>query len=322
MPMWGAACGSGLNPRSSDRRQACREDDRSLGMNVTKKPVISGFTLVEMLVVIGIALILAALVVPNAPTVIRSHKMSAAQNLIKNALAQAQGHASKFQKYAGVRFQYQVKYTGNVSNWSARSVTDWEMVRQYLVLIESDPNPVDGSNRFAAVDNAKPVPLPKGIGAISAEVDMLGDTYLDENTSGDSRYCLLGATTFSIIFSPSGQIVTQTLRVGPRPVDLAPRDPIFGDSDVFYSYLSSAVNTQPPFLLFKDNYGLSHITNSEEWCNVEMSTAGLYLFEESALYEADPAFRYSQCIYNHDSSESVEQMVLNLYTGGVLELKE
>ena len=89
-------------------------------MNTKQRHI--GFTLTEMLVVVGIVALLSVLVIPNTAKMIGSYRFTAAQNLIKTALAQAQAHAAKTQKYAGIRFQQTSKG------------------QQYLILVESNPN--------------------------------------------------------------------------------------------------------------------------------------------------------------------------------------
>ena len=136
---------------------------------MTTSPRHSAFTLIEILVVVGIVAILLALVAPNLGSMVQSQRMASAANLIKTALAQAQAHAAKNQKYTGVRFQYKYNYFVDSGTW--------EMDRQYLVLIEHN-----NSNTYNAILNAKPIPLPTGIGVIPLEAGFdgrLGDNISD-----------------------------------------------------------------------------------------------------------------------------------------------
>jgi len=255
-----------------------------------------GFTLVEMLVVVAIVGLLTALTVPNVPGMVRSHKMSAARNLIKSALGQAQAHAAKYQKYAGVRFQF--------------DRDGWEKGQQYLVLIENNPHPVEGANKFTAAPNAKPVALPAGIGLISSEVDSFTlserNAYLDDDNSDGYLRCLNGATTFSIVFSPTGQMVSTDVRVGARPDDLtAPNDPIFG-------------NLTANSMLYRDNYGgYMPLKTSADWCDFELSALGLYVYVTAAMREVGAGERYSAFIGRHGSKQ-VERILINTYMGTII----
>ena len=63
------------------------------------------FTMVEMITVVTIAALLMAVALPNVPGMIRNVKMSNAKNMVKTALAQAQGYAIRNGVNAGIRFQ-------------------------------------------------------------------------------------------------------------------------------------------------------------------------------------------------------------------------
>jgi len=260
-----------------------------------------GFTLVEMLVVVAIVGLLTALTVPNVPGMIRSHKMSAARNLIKSALGQAQAHAAKYQKYAGVRFQF--------------DRDGWEKGQQYLVLIEKHPDP-SNANGFVAVPNAKPVALPAGTAVISLEVDnppiFLGanyNQYLDDSYVGllpglgvIDLSNIMGATTFSIIFSPTGQMVVKDVRIHERDAN----DSIFRSGGL---------------LSYDEHYCplIGNMTgNHAPWCGAESSALGLYVYVTAAMREVGAGERYSALISRHGSSEQVERILINTYMGTII----
>jgi len=276
--------------------------DRKCGIMAGKRWTI-GFTLVEMLVVVAIVGLLTALTVPNVPGMVRSHKMSAARNLIKSALGQAQAHAAKYQKYAGVRFQF--------------DRDGWEKGQQYLVLIEHAPTYTSptgtiysDSQRFVAVANAKPVALSSGIAAISLEVDSfppppsspLRDAYLDDDNSDGYLYCLNGATTFSIIFSPTGQMVVKDVRIHERDAN----DSIFRSGGLL-SYDEH----------FCPLIGKSTLDHAP-WCWAESSALGLYVYVTAAMREVGAGERYSAFIGRHGSSEQVERILINTYMGTII----
>ncbi len=169
------------------------------------------------MVVVAIIALVLAVGMPNLPGMLRSNKMSSAKNLVKTALAQAQSYAASHSKYAGIRFQK-----------AANGKT-------YLVLIEHDPvfdyntNPAGGGDiistrnqyRYVAIPGAKPKALPDGVGVLDGNMyggGGTGDTVLiDYDISVDNSVaCIENYQTFSIIFSPTGQLVTKQVSVYPR----------------------------------------------------------------------------------------------------------
>jgi len=281
---------------------------------MNKKQRHIGFTLIEMLVVVGIVALLSVLVIPNTAKMLDSYRFTAAHNLIKTALAQAQAHAAKTQKYAGIRFQF--------------DSDGWQKGTQYLVLIENQNDFVDSFNiphhtpdRYVAVPNAKPSALPTGICVISGQVDIIDsdplnddieNDYLDDDVSDDPLFCLNGASTFSIIFSPSGQLVVKAVEVQSRHQN----DNIFG-SEV-------AASTQPPTTLLSydkhwDYILMADTTDNSLWCDKESSTTGLYIVEKSVLQDIPADSRYSSLLKRYISNDSVERILINIYTGTIIE---
>ena len=172
--------------------------------------------------VVAIIALVLAVGMPNVPGMLRSNKMSSAKNLIKTALAQAQSYAASHSKYAGIRFQK-----------SANGKT-------YLVLIEHDPvfdyntspdgtrdiKSVKNPRRFVAIPGAKPKALPAGIGVLDgnslSRYAMLADydagllDYAKATVLPTGYNCIENYQTFSIVFSPTGQLVTKDVSVYPR----------------------------------------------------------------------------------------------------------
>jgi prepilin-type N-terminal cleavage/methylation domain-containing protein len=266
----------------------------------------SGFTLIEMLVVVSIMAVLMALVLPNTMGIIRSHRATATKNLIKNALAQAQAHAAVTQKYAGVRFQQ-----------SASG-------RQYIVLIESNSNvkiiapssapwkPYQLIDRFVAVDNAKATAMPTGF--VAMQGDIIDDFDLDDNVK------LWEKTTFSIIFSPTGQLVTKRCQCLPR---LAPNDYVIqqavyeSEDDGIFCAPADAAEEGPPLARDEITDAWDGLGNSSI---VEFSMGGMYLCEWAPLDKEEIPIdaRWSGYLNRSRSEKRVEYVLINIYTGTII----
>ncbi|MCK5269166.1 MAG: prepilin-type N-terminal cleavage/methylation domain-containing protein [Sedimentisphaerales bacterium] len=261
----------------------------------------SGFTLIEMLVVVAIIAVLVAMSLPNTMGIIRSHRSAATKNLIRNALAQAQAHAAVTQKYAGVRFQQ-----------SASG-------RQYIVLIESNSNvkiiapsfapwPLyQLIDRFVAVDNAKATAMPTGF------VAMQGDIIDDFDLDGNAK--LWEKATFSIIFSPTGQLVTKRCQCLPR---LAPNDHLIPQAD--YELENDGIFCAPADAA-EEGPPLARDEIADAWTDmVELSMGGMYLCEWDPLdkEEIPTDARWSGYLNRYRSEERVEYVLINIYTGTII----
>ncbi len=263
---------------------------------MNKKKQQSGFTLIEMLVVVAIIAVLAALSLPNTMGIIRSHRSAATKNLIRNALAQAQAHAAVTQKYAGVRFQF--------------TKDQWQNNRQYLVLIENDST---GGNyeRFVAIRNAKAAALPVGMGVISmAAPRKTGGTEIPDNLT---EFSVMGETTFSIIFSPTGQLVSKDVLLRPKD-DFDATGLPFPSDDAIVNIQSEVDNGLG--LLYCDDDSI--IITPCRWG--ESSALGLYIFDADKLMSIDglsmtPSARAEErAIY----IQSLETILINIYTGTII----
>jgi prepilin-type N-terminal cleavage/methylation domain-containing protein len=259
----------------------------------------AGFSLIEMIVVIGIVALVTAMVMPILPQMLKSNRQGAARDLIRGYLTLARAHAAQTQKYAGIRFQP-----------SAKGV-------QYMVLIEYGDDVSNGA-RFVAAAKTKPIALPDGIGVISTEVmsppnPFTPDGYLSQYPYDidhspppypDSMYCLNGARTFSIIFSPTGQLVTRMVEVYPQ-----------SGHKTFGTYNQTTLNP------YNGNYRLlSHDyepypSTSAPWCSTEDSVGGLVIYEIDEMESANANRRYSDYVYADD----LPVLLINMYTGALIE---
>jgi len=237
------------------------------------------FTLVELLVVVAIIGIMLGLTMPSFNSMMQSQRAASAKTLIRTALTQAQIYASSQQKYAGLRFQ---------------SDADG---RPYIILIENTHD-----NTYAPIPNVRPVALPEGIGLISASIDLLApasrDLYLD--TSENDPICLLGATTFTIIFSPTGQLVIKTPVVHPR-------------NDLDQTMNIEAVVDAGGARFYCDGWYKGIAPIKGYYCLSEDSTFGLYIYEKEPMLAVDPDARYTEYV------SRLKPVLINTYTGKLIE---
>ncbi|MBN2376728.1 MAG: prepilin-type N-terminal cleavage/methylation domain-containing protein [Sedimentisphaerales bacterium] len=244
-----------------------------------------GFSLVEMLVVIAIISVMIGVAALNAGDILRTQRISSARNLIRNSLAQAQAYAQTNRKYAGLRFQF------DRNGWSAG--------RQYMVLIEKVPESVT-AYEFNPIPNSKPLALPKNIGVITLPLDLqllTEDQWLDDDPTLDGSDVLAGSTTFSIIFSPTGQLVVKDVNLKERFVN----DPVVNTlADV-----NLGVS-----LLYRDTWAGA---GEADWCVKEPSALDLFICETSQLRDTNPDLRYTNYVAD------LEPILINVYTGTFIE---
>ncbi len=244
-----------------------------------------GFTLVEILIVVVIIAIMLTVTLPAVVGMVRSQKMSSAQNLVRSLLAQARAYAAKEQKYAGVRFQ-------QAANG-----------RQYAVVIEHVANDI---RAYIAVPNSKPLALPAGIGLISGQID--DNAIADKDAFLGDDNLMAGARTFSIIFSPTGQLVVKQVAVQQRDL----KDKVFGSM--------ADTETKPPLsLLSYDRYYPGTDNGAAPWCLPENSTTGMYIYDMSTLAEIPPGARYSAFFAHYAGEKTVKRILINIYTGMIME---
>ena len=240
----------------------------------------TGFTLVEMLVVVAIVALVAAMAMPGFTEMIRSNKTGTARNSIRTALAAAQAHAAKTQKYAGVRFQF--------------DRNGWQKGKQYIVLIEKVGSEI---REFNPVANTKPVALPSGIAVIGNDLDV-DENYTVDDADLDTDDDVLDATTFSIVFSPAGQLVSKEVAFMPRDT----QDKIANTASVVHAKEA---------MFFCDNWfnGETEVV----WCGNESSATGFYIAETEAMAQVAVDSRYS------DYVGELEPVLINMYTGLFIE---
>jgi prepilin-type N-terminal cleavage/methylation domain-containing protein len=262
----------------------------------------TGFTLIEMLIVVGIIAIMISLVMPSTNSLIQSNRETSAKNLVRSSLMQAQAYAAKERKYAGIRFQ--LDGAG----------------RQYMILVESTRIQLRNfygigvhhplMTLYTPVDNAQPTAMPTGNVIINYP-----DIDLDDNTEIED-WELKDATRFCVLFSPSGQLVKKPAQCGPRiaSADYPGYEILYSDyttiegDGIFENDQSKVPSEGLP--LFGDIP-----IDPTDLTQVKTSQTSLLLFQLKKLEEMDPVERYD---YIMGSPES-KPLMINVYTGKLIE---
>ncbi|MEN6384709.1 MAG: prepilin-type N-terminal cleavage/methylation domain-containing protein, partial [Phycisphaerales bacterium] len=272
-----------------------------LGAFVAKRLKNNGFSLIELLVVLGVVAALAAIAIPSIKAMQKSFDSTGAEGMISAALSTARTIAISQQRYAGVRFQN--AYDANQG--------------QYMIFVinqEAKLSNVDEA--FCAIEGYKPIKLPANSGLI--------DLYVRNDTSpntGDAKeypiqlsdlsnydMTMNDISTFSIVFSPSGKIVKHDIRI--KNVQGKNRPLNLNDSDdkVFNSPVNIVDNQTGLFV--QDDYG-------DLGYGGEKSRNKFYLYDKTKLNKLadnNQQWDYLQEIYK-------KPVCLNPYTGEIINKK-
>ena len=172
----------------------------------------AAFSIVEMLVVMGIIAILVAFAIPAINTMQKSYDSTGTESMIGSALATARTLAMSRGQYAGVRFQK----AGDPNNALKAD--------QYMIfIVYEEPRKMSNlTNAFRAIDGYKPIKLPENMGVMD-----MTDIGLDTDINDDTK--LSNATTFSMIFSPAGKLVIHDVRTRNKDgvTDNSSKDDVF-----------------------------------------------------------------------------------------------
>ncbi len=176
----------------------------------------NAFSLVELLVVLGIIAALAALAIPSIKAMQKSFDSTGAESMISTALSAARTIAISKGKYAGVRFQ-KIYDGNNVVN-----------ADQYMIFVINNADVSNVDHLFIAIPGYKPIKLPSNTGVIDksirTSISSSEDDTKTENAnerdvvSGDFTNLNLervmrDTSAFSVVFTPSGKLAIRDIRI-------------------------------------------------------------------------------------------------------------
>jgi hypothetical protein len=190
-----------------------------------------GLTLIEMTLVLGTMVLLIGFAVPAVRSLTHSFQSEGAvKSMIDAALSSARAMAMSRQRYVGVRFQKLCTSADPAD--PLKGLVD---APQYMIFIMSEePQKIGGlRNGFRAVDGLDPIKLPATVGVM----DLNSGSWV--GIAGQLDWALADATTFSIVFAPSGRLLVHNVRVRNRQGKYQPNNsPASGNvahDDIFNS---------------------------------------------------------------------------------------
>jgi hypothetical protein len=240
-----------------------------------------GLTLIEMTLVLGTMVLLVGLSVPAVRSLTHSFQSEGAvKSMIDAALSSARAMAMTRQRYVGVRFQKLC--TSDDPAEPLKGIVD---APQYMIFIMSEEREKIGlANGFRAVDGLDPIKLPSTVGVM----DLSNGVQAGMGNQRDES--LADATTFSVIFAPSGRLVVHEVRVRNRQGEYQPRnDPGSGKAahdDIFNSPENICLYKEGKFI--QDDYSASKNLRStretvEFGLGEELSVTRFVLYDTATL---------------------------------------
>lgn len=252
----------------------------------------SGLSLMEMAVIIGTIALLVGLGLPAIRALVRSLETEGgARSVISAALSSARTMAMKEQRYAGVRFQKIC-----LSRDIAMPLDGLLEAPQYMVFIIQDPNIM--AYGFRAVRGLKPIKLSDTVGVI--DISDIAD-----NTDIDVDFELSNATSFSVVFSPSGKLAIHNVQVRNRDGDYRPINLDGSSDDIFNSPVNIIDNKTGMFI--QDDY-------AELGLGAESSRNNFIIYDP---IEFKKAYLNEQALSGYLSG--LEAFYINAYTGTIIE---
>ncbi|MFP4052371.1 MAG: Tfp pilus assembly protein FimT/FimU [Phycisphaerae bacterium] len=179
----------------------------------------AGFTMVEMMVVLGVIILAAGIALPSITTLMQSGADKQAYNLVAAQIRAARALAIEEGTYAGVHIQLA----------DDRKNPDMEGTCYAGVVIfqqmDSETNPTMAYFDVAGGYDVHPIPGNMAFGDLSNEKGTIGG-------GGDFSYGNPKSfTTMTLIFAPSGRLIYS---VQGKPVRLSPTSPFVSGSNALW----------------------------------------------------------------------------------------
>jgi prepilin-type N-terminal cleavage/methylation domain-containing protein len=263
----------------------------------------AGFTLIEMVVVVGIIALLIVFGIPALHTMVNSFQSDGGTRaMIDSALSCARAIAVKEQKYAGIRFQYAY----NVNN-PDNGILD---MPQYMIFIINDADATNLEAGFRAIEGMELIKLPESVGVMDLRIRTnLGDetdpsdqpVAPNDNRINDPAE-LRDSTTFSVVFSPSGKLIIHDVRTRNKNGVNRPITATQSADEIFNS---------PTNII-----GGTGMFAQDSWANLglgqEMSRNSFIIYDANILKRTDTNYRW------RDYLSTLPVVYVNPYTGTII----
>ena len=331
-----------LNPR----RRHCRGISHRVGFNAGGT---HGFTLIELMVVIGILISLATLTAISVSKVTKDARFSKSVSQVMNALENARTLAIK--EHRPVLLAFTVK-TERVDNTTSAGILTGNIKKQWTrivaarlrdELVNADPTETTISTRSSFMDlfephpNFTPVDLPEGIKVAGPQMDYLANddvwitqpTFRDNNTNfAEMEY----GSLIGVMFSADGSLLSRITGGGSANIGMGRFVVLDIDQDGLQRQVNSAENASgwftynieneepniqlAPFLSVFNDAAMRELFNVSNWKGGSF-TAGWVL--------PCSAIAVGRSRMNCDQSEFInqfgEKIYFNRYTGRAEVLK-
>jgi hypothetical protein len=268
----------------------------------------SGLTLIETTLVVATIALLVGFGIPAVRSLMHSFQTeSGTRSMIKAALSSAQAMALSRQRYVGVRFQMRC-----TSNDPASPLGRLLDASQYMIFIMHDPSTrsTDLAHGFRSVEGMDPVRLPDTVGVMDL-------TRIKTDADIDEPAELSDATTFSIIFSPSGKLVVEDVRVRNRDGFLdSTSDANVSTDDIFNK--KAQVDAGIGMFYQDDYFGASWSAYPNLGLGQEASGTSFVLYERGTFR---PAYERKTAWTDYLAALSSQTLYVSPYTGDLISSK-